>query len=127
MAAMQLGHCAGAGFFATAGTDEKVQLCRDLGADVAINYTTDDFAEVVLAETGDTGVDVVFDNVGEAVMEKSMNCLAYNGRYLMMGFASNKVVAEEKFLVPRRLLLGNVKVCGVLLNYAKHAMAKMLK
>ena len=51
---------------------------------------TTDFAEVVLAETGNRGVDVVFDNVGEAVFEPSMKCTAYNGRYLMMGFASNK-------------------------------------
>ena len=48
------------------------------------------------------GVDVVFDNVGEAVMEASMKCTTYNGRYLMMGFASNKVVADEPFIVPRR-------------------------
>ena len=105
--------------FATAGTDEKVQLCRDLGADVAINYNDADFAEVVLAETGNRGVDVVFDNVGEAVMEKSMQCTAYNGRYLMMGFASNKVVADEPFIVPRRVALGNFKLCGVLLAYQR--------
>ena len=48
------------------------------------------------------GVEVVFDNVGEAVMEKSMQCTAYNGRYLMMGFASNKLVADEPFIVPPR-------------------------
>src|SRR5438128_1015563 len=68
-AAVQLARNAGARVFATAGTDEKVQLCRDLGADVAINYTRDDFAEVVLDETGGAGVDVVFDNVGEAVVD----------------------------------------------------------
>ena len=72
----------------------------------------------MLAETGNRGVDVVFDNVGEAVMEKSMKCTAYNGRYLMMGFASNKVVADEPFIVPRRIALGNFKLCGVLLAYA---------
>ena len=74
--------------------------------------------EVVLAETGNRGVDVVFDNVGEAVMEKSLQCTAYNGRYLMMGFASNKLVADEPFIVPRRIALGNLKLCGVLLAYA---------
>jgi len=126
-AAVQLARHAGARVFATAGTDEKVQLCRDLGADVAINYTTHDFAEIVLAETGKRGVDVVFDNVGEAVMEKSMNCIAYNGRYLMMGFASNKVVADEKFIVPRRVLLGNFKLTGIMLNYADDGMVQMLK
>ena len=110
-----------------AGTDAKVQLCRDLGADVAINYNEADFAEVVLGETGNRGVDVVFDNVGEAVMEKSLQCTVYNGRYLMMGFASNKVVADEPFIVPRRIALGNLKLCGVLLAYQAPEMAEMLK
>jgi NADPH2:quinone reductase len=126
-AAIQLAHNAGARVFATAGTDDKVQLCLDLGADVAVNYTDVEFAEVVLAETGNVGVDVVFGNVGEAVFEKSMNCLAYNGRYVMMGFASNKAVADERFVVPRRVLLGNVKLCGVLFNYMDDGMKSMLK
>jgi NADPH2:quinone reductase len=126
-AAIQLAKLRGARVFATAGTPEKVSLCRELGADVAINYNDTDFAEVVLAETGNKGVDVVFDTVGEAVMEKSMQCTVYNGRYLMMGFASNKVVADEPFIVPRRIALGNFKLCGVLLAYAPPAMSEMLK
>jgi NADPH:quinone reductase len=126
-AAIQLAKHRGARVFATAGTDEKVELCRALGADIAINYNAVDFAEVVLADTGNQGVDVVFDNVGEAVMEKSMQCTVYNGRYLMMGFASNKVVADEPFIVPRRVALGNLKLCGVLLAYAQPAMSEMLK
>jgi NADPH2:quinone reductase len=69
----------------------------------------------------------VFDNVGEAVMEKSMSCLAYNGRYLMMGFASDKTVADEKWIVPRRVATGNFKLCGVLLAYAQDGMAQALK
>ena len=75
----------------------------------------------------DRGVDVVFDNVGEAVMEASMKCTAYNGRYLMMGFASNKEVADEPFIVPRRIALGNFKLCGVLLAYAQPDMAHLVK
>jgi NADPH2:quinone reductase len=126
-AAIQLAKHVGARVFATAGTDAKVQLCRELGADVAINYNAADFAEIVLAETANRGVDVVFDNVGEAVMEKSLQCTAYNGRYLMMGFASNKVVADEPFVVPRRIALGNLKLCGVLLAYQPPEMTEMLK
>ncbi|HUS60679.1 MAG TPA: zinc-binding dehydrogenase, partial [Acidimicrobiales bacterium] len=126
-AAIQLAVHRGARVFATAGTDEKAQLCRDLGADVAINYKDGDFGEIVLAETNNRGVDVVFDNVGEAVMERSMACTAYNGRYVMMGFASNKVVADEKFLVPRRIALGNFKLCGVMLNYSGDDMIGMIK
>ena len=126
-AAVQLAKHRGATVFATAGSDEKVALCRDLGADVAINYNRDDFASVVLDATAKRGVEVVFDNVGEAVMEQSLRCTAYNGRYLMMGFASNKAVADEPFVVPRRVALANVKLCGVLLAYAEPAMAELVK
>jgi len=126
-AAIQLAKHAGAFVFATAGTAEKVALCRDLGADVAINYNDDDFVATVLAQTSNRGVEVVFDNVGESVMERSLACTAYNGRYLMMGFASNKVVADEPFVVPRRVALGNLKLCGVLLAYADPAMSDLVK
>ena len=126
-AAVQLAANAGARVFATAGTDEKAQLCRDLGADVSINYREEDFAAIVLDETENAGVEVVFDNVGEAVLEASLKCTKYNGRYVMMGFASNKVVADEPFLVPRRLMLSNFKLCGVMLAYADPAVSEFLK
>jgi NADPH2:quinone reductase len=126
-AAVQLAVHAGARVFATAGSEEKLRLCRALGADVTINYATQDFGEIVLDQTDGRGVDVVFDNVGQAVMEKSMSCLAYNGRYLMMGFASDKTVADEKLIVPRRVAIGNFRLCGVLLAYVPDAMGRMLK
>jgi NADPH:quinone reductase len=126
-AAVQLAKNAGARVFATAGSEEKLALCRDLGADVVVNYNEADFATAVLDATDGRGVDVVFDNVGAAVMDKSMNCLAYGGRYLMMGFASDKRVADEKLVVPRRIALGNLKLCGVLLAYAGADMGKLLK
>ena len=62
--------------------------------------------------------EVVFDNVGEAVREISMNCIGYNGRYLIMGFAWDKRFADEKLIVPRRVLAGNMKLCGVLMAYS---------
>ena len=114
-AAIQLAKHRGAKVFATVGSDAKIQLCKDLGADFVINYEKEDFTETVMTETGNVGVDVVFDNVGEAVMEKSLKCTAYNGRYLMMGFASDKTCADEKFIVPRQISAGNLKLCGVLL------------
>jgi len=126
-AAVQLAVNAGARVFATASNDEKLALCRELGADVAINYNETDFSEVVLAETGNAGVDVVFDNVGETVLEPSLKCTKYNGRYVMMGFASNKVVADEPFLVPRRLALSNVSLGAVMLAYAAPDMSDFLK
>ncbi len=126
-AAIQLAKDAGAKVFATAGSEEKLALCRELGADVTIDYTTTDFAEVVLAETGNKGVDVVFDNVGEAVWEGSLKSLSYNGRYVMMGFASNKVVADEPFIVPRTFMLTNARLCGVMLSYQSPDMIGFLK
>jgi NADPH2:quinone reductase len=126
-AAIQLAKHAGATVFATVGSDAKKQLCTDLGADVVINYATDDFAAVVMAETAQRGVDVVFDNVGERVLDASMNCLSYNGRYLMMGFASDKTFADEKLIVPRRLSMGNFKLCGVLLAYQPDEVVPRIK
>ena len=126
-AAIQLAVRAGARVFATAGGEDKLALCRELGAHVTIDYTKQDFAEIVLAETGNRGVDVVFDNVGEAVVEKSMKCIAYNGRYLMMGFASDKTRVDEKWIVPRKVAAGNFKLCGVLLAYAPDPLAQMMK
>ncbi len=126
-AAIQLAKAFGARVYATAGGPEKVQLCRELGADIAIDYLSEDFKSVVLADTDDRGVDIVFDNVGEAVMAESFACTAYNGTYLMMGFASNKVVADEKFLVPRQVIMGNFKLCGVLLNYQSEDMIGLIK
>ena len=126
-AAIQLATNAGARVIATAGSDEKLDWCRQLGAEIAINYNSDDFVAVVKEATDKKGVDIVFDTVGAAVMEKSLGAIAYNGRYIMMGFSSDKTVADEKFLVPRRLALSNISLCTVMLAYADEAMSDFLK
>ncbi len=126
-AAIQLAVDAGARVLATAGGKRKTDLCRELGAELAIDYTAGGFAETVLDATANQGVDVVFDNVGEAVFEDSLRCTRYNGRYVMMGFASNKTVADEPFLVPRRLMLSNLKLCTVMLAYQSPEMVGFLK
>ena len=126
-AAIQLAKHLGARVFATCGSAAKADLCRELGADVAIDYSTEDIAAVVLAQTDGRGVDVVFDNVGEAVFDASLKSIAYNGHYLMMGFASNKVIADEASIIPRRVIMANIKLCGVLLNYSTDDMIGMLK
>lgn len=126
-AAIQLAKHIGATVIASAGSEEKLKFCRKLGADHTVNYKETDFCELALQVTDGKGVDVVFDNVGEAVMEKSMNALAYNGRYAMMGFASNKSVADEPFLVPRKLALGNFSMLGVMLSYMDDSMINGLK
>ena len=126
-AAIQLAVHTGARVIATVGSDEKAQLCRDLGADLVINYETEDFLPIVLEQTQNRGVDVVFDNLGEAVMEKSMKAIAYNGRYVMNGFASDKSHADQKLIVPRSISAGNFKLCGVLLAYADATTAPLFK
>ncbi len=126
-AAVQLAVHAGAKVFATAGSKEKVELCRELGAHVAINYREENFAEIVMAETNNRGVDVVFDNVGPGVFEDSLKVTAYNGRYVLMGFAGDKSKADEPWIVPRKILAGNLKLCGVLLSYGTPEAATFVK
>ncbi len=126
-AAVQLAKSLGARVFATVGSEDKRKLCEELGADVVVNYSQHDFAEVVMEETANKGVDVVFDNVGAAVMEKSMSCIAYHGRYLMMGFASDKTRADQPLVVPRMVSAGNFRLCGVLLAYAPTEVIPIMK
>lgn len=126
-AAIQLAKHLGATVFATCGSAEKVKQCEALGADVAIDYTREDWKAIVLEKTANRGVDVVFDNVGPAVMDDSLACTAYGGRYLMMGFASGKHAVDEKWVVPRKVSAGNLSLCGVLLAYANEAMVPVMK
>ena len=126
-AALQLAVDAGATVIATAGSAEKLALCSELGAAHTINYREQDFKAAVFEITDKQGVDIVFDNVGESVMEDSLACLKYNGRYVMNGFASDKSVVDEKSIVPRRLSMGNISLCAVLLAYADDATGAFLK
>ncbi len=127
-AAIQLAKHVGARVFATAGTDAKVQLCKDLGADVAINYNDADFAEVVLAETGNKGVEVVFDNVGEAVMEKSLQCTVVQRPLPDDGLRRRTSSSPTNPSSCRGACASaNFKLCGVLLAYQAPEMAEMLK
>ena len=83
--AIQLAASLGARVFATAGSDEKAAACRDLGADVAINYRTQDFAEVVKAETDGAGVDVILDIIGAKYLARNVASLATGGRLTVIG------------------------------------------
>lgn len=126
-AALQLAVHRGARVIATVGSPEKAELCRELGAETVIDYEAEDFLPLVLERTGQRGVDVVFDNVGEAVMERSMKAIAYGGRYVMNGFASDKRYVDEKLIVPRAIAAGNFVLCGVMLAYADDATRPLFK
>jgi NADPH2:quinone reductase len=111
-AAVQLASQAGARVIATAGSAAKLELCRSLGAAVAVNYREDDFVEAVLQATDGRGVDVAFDSIGGDVTTKTFRCMAFNGRHLLVGFASG-IEAEDEGIVPRPVLFGNFSLYGV--------------
>jgi NADPH2:quinone reductase len=118
-AAVQLARALGARVLATCGSAEKVAFCRSLGADVAIDYHTEDFAEVVLAETGGRGADVVFDTVGGPVTERSWRCIALHGRHLIAGFSGGIEGEDEKWMTLRPLVFGNFDLMGVIMAYVE--------
>jgi NADPH2:quinone reductase len=90
-AAIQLGKAAGAKVIATAGGARKVEVCRQLGADHVVDYTSEDFVAVVKEVTGGHGADVVYDPVGGDVFDRSRKCIAFEGRLVVVGFTSGRI------------------------------------
>ncbi len=90
-AAIQLGVAFGARVIATAGGPEKVQRCLELGAHEAIDYRGVDLVEALRAATDGRGADVIYDPVGGDVFDASRRCLAFEGRLVVVGFASGRV------------------------------------
>jgi putative PIG3 family NAD(P)H quinone oxidoreductase len=84
-AAIQMAREAGARVIVTAGSDEKCARCRELGADVAVNYREADFAEAVAEATGGAGVDVILDSIGAPYLEGNLASLAVGGRLVLIG------------------------------------------
>ncbi|GAA1952202.1 NAD(P)H-quinone oxidoreductase [Catenulispora subtropica] len=83
--AIQLAHQLGARVIVTAGTEAKLQACRDLGADLAVNYRDEDFVEQVRKATDGHGADVILDNMGAAYLDRNVQALAVNGRLMIIG------------------------------------------
>ncbi len=92
--AIQMARAFGHRVFATAGSDEKCRACETLGAELAINYRTQDFVEVIQSVTGGKGVDVILDMVAGEYVSRELSCLADDGRLViiaLLGGASGKV------------------------------------
>jgi NADPH2:quinone reductase len=91
LAAVELGKVMGARVIAAASTDEKLELCRSYGADETINYSTEDLKTRVRELTGGQGADVVYDPVGGAYSEAALRSTAWEGRFLVIGFAAGDI------------------------------------
>jgi NADPH2:quinone reductase len=92
-AAIQLGKAAGATVIAVVGGPSKVEVARSLGADVVIDRREQDFIKVVKEVTHGRGADVIYDPVGGEAYAGSAKCVAFEGRILVVGFASGNVPA----------------------------------
>ncbi|MCU1463595.1 MAG: alcohol dehydrogenase [Acidimicrobiales bacterium] len=107
--AIQVGRALGARVIATAGGPDKVAVCQKLGADVAIDYNTEDFVAAVKDATGGAGADVIFDPVGGDVFDRSRKAIAFDGRLLVIGFTSGRIPD----IPANHVLLKNYSVVGV--------------
>jgi NADPH2:quinone reductase len=116
-AAVQIGKALGAKVIATAGSPEKLQICRQCGADFDINYRSEDFVAKVKEITGGKGANVIFDPVGGDVFDQSTRCIAWEGRILVIGFSSGRIPEFRT----NRALLKNISVVGLWWgNYRQH-------
>lgn len=91
LAAIEIGKALGARVIAAASSDEKLAACKAHGADVLINYETDDLREALRAATDGRGPDVIYDPVGGKYSEPALRSIAWRGRHLVVGFAAGEI------------------------------------
>ncbi|MEQ9007314.1 MAG: NADPH:quinone oxidoreductase family protein, partial [Ekhidna sp.] len=108
-AAIQLGKLVGANVIACASTDEKLDFCKSIGADILHKYSPDNIKSALKDLTGGKGADVIFDAIGGNYTEQAFRAIAPMGRYLVVGFASGSVPS-----IPLNLpLLKSASLTGV--------------
>jgi NADPH2:quinone reductase len=109
LAAIQLAKAFGARVFTTAGSEEKVQACMRMGADLAVNYRERDFVEAVAAEVGKRGVDVILDMVGGSYIPRNLKLLATEGRLCFIAFleGSKAEIDFMRVMLKRQVLTGS--------------------
>lgn len=109
LAAVELGKAMGARVIAAASTDEKLAVCREHGADDVINYSADGLKDKMKELTGGKGADVVYDPVGGEYSEAAIRATAWEGRFLVIGFAAGDIPR-----IPLNLtLLKSCQIVGV--------------
>jgi len=109
LAAVELGRLMGARVIAAASNAEKLALCREYGADETVNYDAEPLKDRVKELTGGHGADVIYDAVGGDYFDQAMRCINWNGRLLVVGFASGRIPQLPVNLV----LLKGCSVVGV--------------
>lgn len=110
LAAIQLAKAWGGRVIATAGGPEKTSICREHGADLAIDYLVEPWVEKVREFTAGHGADIIYDSVGGDITDQSLKCLAWCGRLLIVGFAGGRIPT----IPANRLLLKSASAIGVL-------------
>lgn len=109
LSAIALGKLLGAHVIAAASSDAKLDLCRRHGADAVINCVSEDLRGRMMELSDGRGVDVVFDPVGGALAERALRSMAWNGRFLVIGFASGEIPRIALNLA----LLKGISIVGV--------------
>ncbi len=110
LAAVQIARALGAGkIIGTTGSRQKLDLIRQHGADVAIDYRAEDFVEVVKRETNGRGADVIYDPVGGEIGQRSTKCIAFEGRLVIISFTSGSF----SNFVSNHILVKNYSVVGL--------------
>ena len=107
--AVQLGKAAGARVIGVVGGARKAEVARDLGANVVIDRRTQDFVKVVKEVTGGRGANVVYDSVGGDAYTRSTKCIAFEGRILVVGFASGQIPSAAL----NHVLIKNYSIVGL--------------
>ncbi len=90
-AAIQIGKTLGATIIAAASTNEKLEFCKENGADFTINYSTENLKERVKKLTNGKGADVIYDPIGDKFSEPALRAIAWKGKYLVVGFAAGEI------------------------------------
>jgi NADPH2:quinone reductase len=108
IAAIEIGKAMGARVIAAASSDDKLELCRKVGADDTVNYSTESLKDRINELTGGKGADVVYDPVGGPYTEPAVRALAWRGRLLIIGFAAGEIpkIPLNLALLKERSLVG---------------------
>jgi NADPH2:quinone reductase len=121
-AAVQMAKVHGCKVIAAAGGTEKVQVCRELGADISIDYKSENLYEKVMEATDGRGCDLIYDPVGGEYFDIARRLLAWEGRLLVVGFASGTIPSAPA----NHALVKNYSIVGVHMGGYRHRMDEVL-